>query len=58
MSQRAELVRLLHEVDGQLGLVVYRGEHGSRWNRESQRLISRIRAMIVQLEQNDGPVAP
>lgn len=46
-----ELVQLLHQVDGQLGLAIYRGE-GDRaeWKAEGIQLIVRIRATIKELE--------
>lgn len=49
-SKVAELVRLLHEVDGQLGLAVYRGQHDQQWKDEAKALITRIRAAIKDLE--------
>lgn len=47
-----ELVKLLHAVDGQLGLAVHRGE-GSRteWKAEADQLIGRVRIAVKSLER-------
>lgn len=52
MPDNADLIRLLREIDGQLGLAVHRGE-GSRieWKFESAELINRIRATIADLSR-------
>lgn len=44
-----DLIRLLQEVDGQLGLAVYRNEHNDRWKEEAKDLIIRIRDAICEL---------
>lgn len=41
-----DLERLLHELDGHLGLAVYRNEHDDRWKNEAKELISRIREYL------------
>jgi len=49
----AKLLQLLHEVDGQLGLAVHRGEGKSeRWILESSELITRIRSAIREIEES------
>jgi hypothetical protein len=54
-AQRAELVRLLHEVDGHLGLAVHRGNgHLGWWKKDADKLIGRIRQAIKELEASDG----
>ncbi len=45
-----ELIRLLEEIDGQLGLAVYRDEHGDRWKAEAKDLITRVRDAIFELK--------
>lgn len=46
----ADLIRLLHQLDGHLGLAIHRGE-GSRmeWKFEAAELITRIRQTIKEL---------
>ncbi len=54
-----KVIRLLHEVDGQLGLAVYRNEHDDRWKNESKELITRISATINELSaRSEGASAP
>lgn len=53
MPDHRVLIRLLHEIDGQLGLAVYRGETGAEWKRESEQLIVRIRNAIADLHAAD-----
>lgn len=48
-SMSTELVRLLQEVAGHLGLAVYRDEHDDRWKDEAKVLISRIRKVLDEL---------
>lgn len=51
-TDNQDLVRLLHEVDGQLGLAVYRGEGTTqRWMKEAHALIARVRAAAKALER-------
>jgi len=45
------LINLLHRVDGQLGLAVYRGEHDERWQKEAAALITEIRATLAAGKQ-------
>lgn len=48
--EAAELRRLLNELDGQLGLAVYRGEGADpEWKLEAMDLIGRIRAVLRKL---------
>ena len=43
-----DLVRLLHQADGQLGLAVHRGEgERERWKQEASALITRIRKTLA-----------
>lgn len=45
-QRSAEVARLLHELDGHLGLAVHRGEGSSaRWKEEANNLITRIRRL-------------
>ena len=56
-----DLVQLLHEVDGQLGLAIHRNTHDEAWKREATELISRIRGAIKILEEGNPlppPMAP
>jgi hypothetical protein len=56
-----ELIKLLHEVDGHLGLAIHRDEHSPRWKEEAGSLITRLRATIRTLEGNQyqpPPMAP
>lgn len=47
---RPEIVSLLHQLDGHLGLAVHRGEAGSAmWEQESEELISRIRRVLKDM---------
>jgi hypothetical protein len=47
-----DVVKLLHEVDGQLGLAVHRGEgHRDQWKQEALDLIGQIRAIIPTLDR-------
>lgn len=48
----AHLIRLLHEIDGHLGLAVHRAE-GARmeWRQEAADLITRIRQAIKELSR-------
>lgn len=43
------LTQLLHEIDGQLGLLVYRDDHSDEWKLEAHALIRRIRAALIVL---------
>lgn len=68
MMERDQIVRLLHEVDGQLGLAIYRNEGNQiRWKQEATDLLRRIRETVESLEGDDeedsmsaqeGPITP
>ncbi len=45
----AQAKRLLIELDGHLGLAIYRNEHDERWKDEGKELISRIRRLCKEM---------
>ena len=50
-TKDAELVRLLHQIDGQLGLAVHRGNlNNEQWKLEAEELIGRIRKLVKSYE--------
>jgi hypothetical protein len=54
-TRDAELVGLLHAIDGQLGLAVYRGEGGrAEWKAEATSLITRIRQTLRLIDGGGG----
>lgn len=50
MVSVSKLVTMLHRLDGQLGLAVYRGTNDDDWKRESQTLIGEVRLAIKDVE--------
>ena len=49
-SHLTQLQRLLHEIDGHLGLAVHRDDHSDDWKSEASALIARIRFWLTELQ--------
>lgn len=50
-SEMDDVVRLLHEIDGHLGLAIHRGEgKDERWIKEAEQYRSRLRSAIPRVE--------
>lgn len=56
---RSALLHLLHQLDGHLGLAVYRGEGDTKpWIDEARGLIIAVRSHIEYIEKYQGDYEP